>query len=132
MILGATPTHKAQVTLVKISHGGNKSDGLAELSSKLDPKQPVVVVCNSAYRSSMATGVLERKGFSKARNLEGGSKAWMKAGLPVFKGEKTAAAGLVPVKATPKGTPSDKAADSSGSTAQPKRTPKPAIPDEGC
>ena len=105
---------------------------LAELSSKLDPKQPVVVVCNSAYRSSMATGVLERKGFSKARNLEGGSKAWMKAGLPVFKGEKTAAAGLVPVKATPKGTPSDKAADSSGSTAQPKRTPKPAIPDEGC
>lgn len=105
---------------------------LAELSSKLDPEQPVVLVCNSAYRSSMATGVLERKGFKQARNLEGGSKAWMKAGFPVYKGEKTAQAGLVPVKATPKGSPSGEPADASGSTAQPKRTPKPEIPDEGC
>ena len=39
---------------------------LAELSSKLDPEQPVVVVCNSAYRSSMATGILERKGIKNA------------------------------------------------------------------
>ncbi len=38
---------------------------LAELSSKLDPEQPVVVACNSAYRSSMATGILERKGIKK-------------------------------------------------------------------
>ena len=57
---------------------------LAELSSKLVPDQPVVVVCNSAYRSSMATGILERKGIKMARNLEGGSQAWIKSGLPVL------------------------------------------------
>jgi hydroxyacylglutathione hydrolase len=65
---------------------------LAELSSQLDPSQPVVTVCNSAYRSSMAVGILERKGFKMPRNLKGGSQAWINAGLPVYeaarKGEK--------------------------------------------
>lgn len=88
---------------------------LAELSSKLDPAEPVVPVCNSAYRSGMATGILERKGFKKTRNLEGSSKAWMAAGLPVYKVEKTAAAGLVPVKATPRGLSTDTSKDRTGS-----------------
>ena len=57
---------------------------LAELSSKLDPSQPVVTVCNSAYRSSMAVGVLEGKGFTKVSSMEGGSEAWINAGLPVY------------------------------------------------
>ncbi len=81
---------------------------LAELSSKLEPEQPVVLVCNSAYRSSMATGILERKGFTKAVSLHGGSQEWMNEGLPVYEGEKTSAAGLVPSKAEPKGPNSDK------------------------
>ncbi|HNV68331.1 MAG TPA: rhodanese-like domain-containing protein [Candidatus Ozemobacteraceae bacterium] len=51
---------------------------------KLEKEQPVVAVCNSAYRSSMAVGVLERLGFSKASSLEGGSEAWIAAGYPVF------------------------------------------------
>ena len=65
---------------------------LAELSAKLDPTQPVVAVCNSAYRSSMAVGVLERKGFAKASSMAGGSEAWIAAGLPVFSAETKAAA----------------------------------------
>ncbi len=81
---------------------------LAELSSKLEPDQPVALVCNSAYRSSMATGILERKGFTKATSLEGGSQAWMDAGLPVFEGQKSAEAGLIPSKAEPKGPQSEK------------------------
>ena len=60
---------------------------LDELSSKLDPAQPVVLVCNSAYRSSMAAGILERRGIKEARNLEGGSEAWMEANLPVYEGD---------------------------------------------
>lgn len=98
---------------------------LAELSSKLDPKEPLVVVCNSAYRSSMATGVLERKGMGNARNLEGGSEAWIAAGLPVLEGEKSPEAGLVPSKAVPKGAPEEKPkAD--------KPAAKPKLPDQGC
>jgi glyoxylase-like metal-dependent hydrolase (beta-lactamase superfamily II)/rhodanese-related sulfurtransferase len=59
---------------------------LPYLSSLLDPKAPVVVVCNSAYRSSMAAGILEREGFANPRNLIGGSEAWRKAGYPVKEG----------------------------------------------
>ena len=55
---------------------------LAELSSKLDPNLPVVAVCNSAYRSSLAAGILQRKGFKHVSSLEGGSAAWIEAGYP--------------------------------------------------
>jgi hydroxyacylglutathione hydrolase len=72
---------------------------LSELSAKLDPTQPVVTVCNSAYRSSMAIGLLEAKGFQKVTSLAGGSEAWIDAGLPVYGAETTApAAGAGPAK----------------------------------
>jgi len=61
---------------------------LSELSHQLDPAEPVVVVCNSAYRSSMGVGILERKGFKMTRNLKGGSQAWIDAGLPVYKSSR--------------------------------------------
>jgi hydroxyacylglutathione hydrolase len=75
---------------------------LTELTSKLDPSQPVLTVCNSAYRSSMAVGVLERQGFKHASSLAGGSEAWLAAGLPVYGAEvqpgKPAAAAPSPVR----------------------------------
>ncbi|MBP1741099.1 MAG: beta-lactamase domain protein [Deltaproteobacteria bacterium] len=72
---------------------------LKELSAKLDPTQPVVTVCNSAYRSSMAIGLLEAKGFQSVTSLAGGSEAWIDAGLPVYGAETAApAAGAGPVK----------------------------------
>lgn len=55
---------------------------LRELSSKLAPDQPVVTVCNSAYRSSMAVGILEARGIENIASLEGGTEAWVEAGLP--------------------------------------------------
>ncbi|MBP7935261.1 MAG: MBL fold metallo-hydrolase [Phycisphaerae bacterium] len=68
---------------------------LAELSVKLDPSLPVVAVCNSAYRSSMAVGILERNGFKQVSSLAGGSEAWINAGLPVH-GSETRAGGSSP------------------------------------
>ncbi len=50
----------------------------------LDPSQPVVMVCNSAFRSSMAVGLAERQGFEHVASLEGGLDAWLTAGLPVY------------------------------------------------
>jgi hydroxyacylglutathione hydrolase len=105
---------------------------LAELSSKLDPEQPVVLVCNSAYRSSMATGILERRGIKKARNLEGGSQAWIEAGLPVHEGQKTAEAGLLPGNAVPKRSPAGQSQEATTPLPQAPRTPEPKVPDEGC
>jgi hydroxyacylglutathione hydrolase len=75
---------------------------LSELSAKLDPAMPVVTVCNSAYRSSMAIGLLERKGFQKVSSLAGGSEAWIKAGLPVYGAELKAAARPTTAPAAPK------------------------------
>lgn len=57
---------------------------LAQKASKLDKSQPVVAVCNSAYRSNMAVGILERAGFKQPASLAGGSEAWIDAGLPVI------------------------------------------------
>lgn len=59
-------------------------DKLAALAPvKLDRNEPIVAVCNSAFRSSLAVGVLERLGFRKAMSLAGGTEAWVEAGLPV-------------------------------------------------
>ena len=69
---------------------------LAELSGKLDPSLPVVAVCNSAYRSSLAVGILQRKGFKQVSSLEGGSAAWIEAGYPVFGSEKKATVSAAP------------------------------------
>jgi hydroxyacylglutathione hydrolase len=74
---------------------------MAELSDKLDKGQPVVTVCNSAYRSSMAVGVLERKGFKEISSMAGGSEAWIEAGLPVY-GSETKANGTAVTEAAKK------------------------------
>ncbi len=60
---------------------------LADLSTKLNPGDPVVAVCNSAYRSTLAIGILERKGFTQVTSLAGGSQAWIDAGYPVYGAE---------------------------------------------
>jgi len=69
---------------------------LSELSAKLNPSEPVVAVCNSAYRSTMAIGVLERKGFTKVTSLAGGSEAWIAAGYPVYGAETKTTVATVP------------------------------------
>jgi len=54
----------------------------AHFGQVLDPKAPVLFVCNSAYRSSMAVGLAERLGFTTIASLDGGLDAWLTAGLP--------------------------------------------------
>ncbi len=56
---------------------------LATEAAKLNPGEPVVTVCHSAYRSSLAIGLLERAGFKKVATLAGGLEAWLEAKLPV-------------------------------------------------
>jgi len=70
---------------------------LAELApAKLDPEQRVVTVCNSAFRSSLAVGILERLNFKKVASLDGGSEAWIAAGLPTFGPEARQPAAAAP------------------------------------
>lgn len=57
----------------------------AELTRRVDeiPRdRPVLVVCGSGYRSSVAASYLRRAGHDDVVNLAGGMTAWSAAGLP--------------------------------------------------
>jgi rhodanese-related sulfurtransferase len=47
-------------------------------------EQPIVVVCNGGYSSSLAAESLLRIGFGNVADLIGGMFAWVDAGLPVI------------------------------------------------
>ena len=49
---------------------------------RLDRARPVLVVCKVGSRSELAAVMLQARGF-EAQNLEGGTEAWMAAGLPL-------------------------------------------------
>lgn len=49
---------------------------------QLDPNLPTYVICQSGYRSSVGTSILENAGFETVSNVTGGTKAWLDAGLP--------------------------------------------------
>jgi hydroxyacylglutathione hydrolase len=53
---------------------------LAELPVAKD--QEVIVICGSGLRSTIASSILERAGFSRLVNVKGGMAAWKRAGLP--------------------------------------------------
>jgi len=58
-------------------------------AKRLNPQLPVLTVCNSAYRSSMGAGVLQKLGFTRVFNMEGGGEAWIEAGLPTLGASQT-------------------------------------------
>jgi rhodanese-related sulfurtransferase len=48
-----------------------------------DANQPVIVVCQQGYASSLAAASLLDIGLTRATDLDGGFEAWIAAGLPV-------------------------------------------------
>ncbi len=57
---------------------------LTELLQRLEeiPTQPLMVMCGSGYRSTIASSLLLRAGFDRITNIIGGMSAWTKAGYP--------------------------------------------------
>jgi len=49
----------------------------------LDPTKPTAVICAGGYRSSAATSILSRHGFSNLLNVVGGTSGWIAAGYSV-------------------------------------------------
>jgi rhodanese-related sulfurtransferase len=66
--------HIAGATLIPLGE-------LAARAGEIPSDGPVVVVCRSGNRSSMATEALRAAGYD-AYNLEGGMIAWTATGLP--------------------------------------------------
>lgn len=47
--------------------------------------KPILVNCQAGMRSGKAVNILQKHGFSKVYNLQGGLNAWQQAKLPVVK-----------------------------------------------
>lgn len=56
-------------------------DRLPKDFDSLDPEKPTYVICQTGYRSSLGTSILENAGFKEIYNVAGGTKAWMEAGF---------------------------------------------------
>jgi rhodanese-related sulfurtransferase len=56
-------------------------DKLPKDFESLDPGAPTYVLCQSGYRSSLGTSILENAGFDNIYNITGGTTAWVSAGL---------------------------------------------------
>ncbi len=56
-------------------------DRLDKELDRLDPNAPTYVICQSGYRSSLGTSILENAGFKTVYNVSGGTLAWLGAGL---------------------------------------------------
>ena len=56
---------------------------LAQNAGELPKDQPLALICAGGFRSSIATSILERQGFTKVTNVVGGMAAWRGANLEV-------------------------------------------------
>jgi len=89
---GLTETEKG-LQFVDVRQPGEYGDGhafrtfnlplnaLSREINKLDPTVPTFVICQSGYRSSLATSFLENAGFRKVYNVAGGTTAWKDGGF---------------------------------------------------
>ena len=56
-------------------------DQLAREVDRFDPDLPTYVICQTGYRSSIGTSILENAGIRRVFNVAGGTTAWDEAGL---------------------------------------------------
>jgi rhodanese-related sulfurtransferase len=54
-----------------------------QVRKRLDAEEPLLVICDSSFRSSLAIGLLERLSFKSPTVLRGGLEAWINAGFPL-------------------------------------------------
>lgn len=56
---------------------------IAELPS--DPKQPVLLICNTQNRSRATAAALRERGYTQVRFVDGGMSEWARRGWPMVK-----------------------------------------------
>jgi rhodanese-related sulfurtransferase len=57
-------------------------DRLEKELSKLEKDKPVYVICHTGRRSQKGSEILQKAGFKEIYNIQGGTGAWIDAGLP--------------------------------------------------
>jgi hydroxyacylglutathione hydrolase len=56
-------------------------DALETAIKRIDPTQPITLVCGSGFRSSIAGSILESSGFTDITNVDGGMRAYQERGF---------------------------------------------------
>ncbi|MDD4912905.1 MAG: rhodanese-like domain-containing protein [Sideroxydans sp.] len=72
--------HAVNAKLIPLGEVGAR---LKEVEAYKD--KPVAVICRSGRRSAQAVGILKDAGFTQVVNVQGGTSAWVKAGLETIK-----------------------------------------------
>jgi rhodanese-related sulfurtransferase len=72
--------HAKGATLIPLGQLPSRLNEIAQYKNK-----PVEVICRSGRRSARAVEILRNAGFAQVTNVEGGTNAWVDAGLPVVK-----------------------------------------------
>ncbi len=72
--------HAANAKLIPLGEVGAR---LKEIEAYKD--KPVAVICRSGRRSAQAVEILKGAGFTQVVNVQGGTTAWVQAGLEVVK-----------------------------------------------
>jgi rhodanese-related sulfurtransferase len=64
----------------------NSADLLTSIAGmRLDKATPVILVCETGLKSASYVSKLQKEGYADVVCLEGGTKAWSLAGLPLVK-----------------------------------------------
>ena len=77
----------------KCSGGSNRSRRALIKARYVAANEPYYVICRSGSRGQQACEKFLKAGFSNVVNIEGGTEAWVAAGLPVVRGKKSDVAG---------------------------------------
>lgn len=72
--------HAANAKLIPLGEVGAR---LKEIEAYKD--KPVAVICRSGRRSAQAVEILKGAGFTQVVNVQGGTTAWVQAGLEIVK-----------------------------------------------
>ena len=85
---------RTAVEFREVHVGGARNVPLAQLDAsslkarRTDVAKPLYVICQSGGRGKQACEKLLTAGYTDVVNVEGGTNAWVGAGLPVVRGQK--------------------------------------------
>jgi rhodanese-related sulfurtransferase len=72
--------HAKDAVLIPLGQLPSRLNEIAQYKNK-----PVVVICRSGRRSAQGAEILRNAGFAQVANVEGGTNAWVDAGLSVIR-----------------------------------------------
>jgi rhodanese-related sulfurtransferase len=88
LLLDARTPDEYNVSHLRGAHRALTKDEALKVLAKAPKNRSIVVYCSVGYRSAKLASQLQKAGFTKVYNLEGGIFAWKNAGRTVYKNDR--------------------------------------------